>query len=108
MARRKRNESPERQELREMMLGYLNDNSVRYGKYVNSIIREMISVILEGTLDGEFDYELGYSNIEYTEDTTPVNEFKTDFMLKVLDHIKVFEDEMIEVTFLDGTTIECR
>ncbi|MDO4300082.1 MAG: recombinase family protein [Clostridia bacterium] len=46
--------------------------------------------------------------IEYTEDTTPVNEFKTDFMLKVLDHIKVFEDGMLEVTFLDGTTIECR
>lgn len=46
--------------------------------------------------------------IEYTEDTTPVDNFETDFMLKVLDHIKVFEDGMLEVVFLDGTKIECR
>ncbi|MDO4301135.1 MAG: hypothetical protein Q4D26_07095 [Clostridia bacterium] len=36
MARRKRNESPERQALREMMAGYLKDNPVRDGKDVNS------------------------------------------------------------------------
>ena len=55
MARRKRNENPERQALREMMAGYLKDNPVKDGKDVNSIMREMMSVILEGTLDGELD-----------------------------------------------------
>lgn len=61
MARRKRNESPERQALREMMSGYLKNNPVRNGNDVNSITREMMSVILEGALDGELDEELGYS-----------------------------------------------
>lgn len=65
MARRKRNESPERQALREMMAGYLKDNPVKDGKDVNSIMREMMSVILEGALDGELDDELGYSKYDY-------------------------------------------
>ena len=65
MARRKRNESPERQALREMMAGYLKDNPVKDGKDVNSIMREMMSVILEGALDGELDDKLGYSKYDY-------------------------------------------
>ena len=32
----------------------------------------------------------------------------TDFMLKTLDHIKVFEDGTLLVVFLDGTEIECK
>jgi transposase-like protein len=47
MARRKRNESPERQALSEMM-----------------------SVILEGALDGELDDELGYSKYDYKNKDT--------------------------------------
>ena len=70
MARRKRNESPERQALREMMAGYLKDNPVRDGKDVNSIMREMMSVILEGTLDGELDDTLGYSKYDYKNKDT--------------------------------------
>lgn len=38
------------------MSGYLKDNPI---KDVNSIMREMRSVILEGALDGELDEELG-------------------------------------------------
>ena len=70
MARRKRNESPERQVLREMMSGYLKDNPVKDGKDVNSIMREMMSVILEGALDGELDEELGYSKYDYKNKET--------------------------------------
>lgn len=65
MARRKRNESPERQALREMITGYLKDNPVRDGNDVNSMMREMMSVILEGALDGELEDELGYSKYDY-------------------------------------------
>ena len=59
MARRKRNESPERQALREMITGYLKENPVRDGKDVNAMMRDMMSVILEGALDGELEEELG-------------------------------------------------
>lgn len=65
MAKRKRNESPERQALREMMAEYLKDNPIRNGNDVNAVVREMMSVILEGALDGELDEELGYSKYDY-------------------------------------------
>ena len=70
MARRKRNESPERQALREMMAGYLKDNPIRDGNDVNAVVREMMSVILEGALDGELDEELGYSKYDYRNKDT--------------------------------------
>jgi transposase-like protein len=70
MARRKRNESPERQALREMMAGYLKENPVRNGNDVNAMMREMMSVILEGALDGELDDELGYSKYDYKNKDT--------------------------------------
>ena len=37
-----------------------------------------------------------------------LTEMDTDFMLKTLDHIKVFEDGTLLVVFLDGTEIECK
>ena len=46
--------------------------------------------------------------IEYTDGAEPLTEMDTDFMLKTLDHIKVFEDGALLVVFLDGTEIECK
>ena len=46
--------------------------------------------------------------IEYTDEAEPLTEMDTDFMLKTLDHIKVFEDGTLLVVFLDGTEIECK
>ena len=46
--------------------------------------------------------------VEYTKDAKPLKEMDTDFMLKTLDHIKVFEDGALLVVFLDGSEIECR
>ena len=46
--------------------------------------------------------------VEYTKDAKPLKEMDTDFMLKTLDHIKVFEDGTLLVIFLDGSEIECR
>lgn len=37
-----------------------------------------------------------------------LTEMDTDFMLKTLDHIKVFEDGTLLVVFLDGTEFECK
>lgn len=62
MARRK-SDSPQKAALREMMSNYMRDNDVHIkdGTDVNSLMRDMMSVILEGTLDAEMDEELGYS-----------------------------------------------
>ena len=46
--------------------------------------------------------------IEYTDGAEPLTEMDTDFMLKTLDHIKVFADRTLLVVFLDGTEIECK
>ena len=37
-----------------------------------------------------------------------VTEMDTDFMLKTLDYIKVFENGTLLVVFLVGTEIECK
>jgi transposase-like protein len=66
MARRK-NDTPQKAAMREMMQGYLknNDISIKSGTDVNSIMRDMMSVLLEGALDEELDEELGYSKYDY-------------------------------------------
>ena len=46
--------------------------------------------------------------IEYTDGAEPLKEVDTDFMLKTMDHIKVFEDGTLLVVFEDGTEIECK
>lgn len=46
--------------------------------------------------------------IEYTDRAEPLTEIDTDFMLKTLDHIKVFEDGTLLVVFLDRMEIECK
>ena len=65
MARKK--DSPQKAAMREMMRDYLknNDISIKDGTDVNSIMRDMMSVILEGALDEELDEELGYSKYDY-------------------------------------------
>lgn len=71
MARRK-NDSPQKAAMREMMRGYLKDNdiSIKSGTDVNAIVRDMMSVILEGALDEELDEELGYSKYDYRNKET--------------------------------------
>ena len=61
MARKK--DTPQKAALREMMGNYLKENNVKVkdGTDVNSIMRDMMSIILEGALDQELDEELGYS-----------------------------------------------
>ena len=66
MARRKP-DSPQKAALREIMSNYLKENDVhsKDGTDVNSIMRDMMSIILEGTLDAEMNEELGYSRYDY-------------------------------------------
>ena len=60
MARKK--DSPQKAALRELMGNYLKENNVKVkdGTDVNSIMRDMMSIILEGALDQELDEELDF------------------------------------------------
>ena len=70
MARKK--DSPQKAALREMMGNYLKENNIKVkdGTDVNSIMRDMMSIILEGALDQEMDEELGYSKYDYRNKET--------------------------------------
>ena len=72
MPKRTRNESPQKQAMREMMREYLKNNDVRIkdGEDVNGIMRDMMSVLLEGALDEELNEELGYSRYDYRNKET--------------------------------------
>ena len=70
MARKK--DSPQKAALREMMGNYLKENNVKVkdGTDVNSIMRDMMSIILEGALAQKIDEELGYSKYDYRNKET--------------------------------------
>lgn len=72
MSKRTRDESPQKQAMRELMKEYLknNDVQVKNGTDVNSVMRDMMSVLLEGVLDEELDEELGYSKYDYRNKDT--------------------------------------
>ena len=65
MARKK--DSPQKAALREIIGIYLKENNVKVkdGTDVNFIMRDMMSVILEGILDEKLNEELGYSKYDY-------------------------------------------
>ena len=67
MPKRTRNESPQKQAMREMMKDYLKNNDVHIkdGTDVNSVMKDMMSVLLEGVLDEELDEDLGHSKYDY-------------------------------------------
>lgn len=75
MARKK--DPPQKAALREMMGNYLKENNVkvRNGTDVNSIMRDMMSIILEGALDQEMDEELGYSKYDYQNSSINAENF---------------------------------
>lgn len=71
MARRK-DESPQKKAMREMMKDYLKNSDVKIkdGADVNSAMRDMMSILLEGILDEELDEELGYTKYDYRNKDT--------------------------------------
>ena len=54
------------------MGSYLKENNVKVkdGTDVNSIMQDMMSIILEGALDEEMNEELGYSKYDYRNKET--------------------------------------
>lgn len=45
---------------------------------------------------------------EFVKSGQPLKKMETDFMLRVLDHIKMLEDGTLMVVFLDRTEIACK
>ena len=70
MSRKK--DSPEKAALRGLVREYLknNDISIKSGTDVNTLMRDMMSVLLEGALDEELNEELGYSKYDYRNKET--------------------------------------
>ncbi|MDD6268170.1 MAG: IS256 family transposase, partial [Clostridium sp.] len=68
----RKNDSTQKASMREMMRDYLksNDISIKNGTDVNAVMRDMMSVLLEGALDEELDEELGYSKYDYRNKET--------------------------------------
>ena len=68
----KKKDTPQKAMMREFMQSYLKENDVKIkdGTDVNSIMRDMMSVILEGALDEELEQELGYSKYDYRNKKT--------------------------------------
>lgn len=68
----RKNESPQKAAMREMMRSYLNGNdiSTKNGTDVNAVMRDMMSVILEDVLDEKLDKELVYSKYDYRNKET--------------------------------------
>ena len=68
----RKNDTPQKAAMRELMSGYLKQNNVKIkdGTDVNAIMRDMMSVILEGALDEEMNEELGYSKYDYRNKET--------------------------------------
>ncbi|WP_206458420.1 transposase, partial [Anaerovorax sp. IOR16] len=69
---KRRKESPQKQAIRKMMQEYLKENDIpiKNGTDVNSVMRDMMSVLLEGSLEGELEDELGYSKYDYRNKET--------------------------------------
>lgn len=70
MARKK--DTPQKAMVREFMQSCPKENDVKIkdGADVNSIMRDMMPVILEGALDEELGQELGYSKYDYRNKDT--------------------------------------
>ncbi len=68
----RKNDSSRKAAMREMRRNYLknNDISIKNGTGVNSIMRDMMSVLLEDALNEELDEELGYSKYDYRNKNT--------------------------------------
>ena len=68
----RKNDNPQKAAMREMMRDYLksNDISIKSGTDVNSVMRDMMSVLLESVLDEELDEEPGYSKYDYRNKDT--------------------------------------
>ena len=61
----RRNESPEKKRRRELIRELLQETPIKDGNDINALMREMMAEVLNGSLEGELEEELGYSKYDY-------------------------------------------
>lgn len=66
----KRKISPERREQRKKLLGMLQDAGINDVSGVQELFKEMVSTVLENSLEAELEDELGYSKYDYRNKDT--------------------------------------
>ena len=68
----KRKDSPQKAAMRGLVREHLknNDINIKNGTDVNSIMQDMMSVLLEDALDEELNEELRYSKYDYRNKET--------------------------------------
>ena len=105
----RKNDSPQKAAMREMMRDYLksNDISIKNGTDVNAVMRDMMSVLLEGALDEELDEELGYSKYDYRNKDTENSrngEYEPQLIKKYQNTITQDMEEKILSMYAKGMT----
>lgn len=66
----KRKISPERREKRKKLLEMLQDAGINDVSGVQDLFKEMVSTVLENSLEAELEGELGYSKYDYRNKDT--------------------------------------
>lgn len=66
----RRNESPEKKQRRALIGEFLKENPIRDANDINDLVKELIAQVVENSLEGELDDELGYTKYDYKNKDT--------------------------------------
>ena len=66
----RRNESPEKKRSRALIGEFLREHPIRSTDDINNLVKELLAQVVENSLDGELDDELGYSRYDYRNKAT--------------------------------------
>lgn len=66
----RRNLTPEQKERKLMIREFLKTNPIKDGNDLMALMREMMAEVVEGSLEGEMDEELGYTKYDYRNKNT--------------------------------------
>jgi len=66
----RRDESPEKKRRRALIGEFLKENPIKDGNDINDLVKELIAQVVENSLEGELDDELGYSKYDYRNKET--------------------------------------
>lgn len=66
----RRNESPEKKRRRALIGEFLKENPIKDANDINELVKELIAQVVENSLEGELDEELGYTRYDYRNKDT--------------------------------------
>lgn len=66
----RRDESPEKKRRRALIGELLKENPIKDGNDINDLVKELIAQVVENSLEGELDDELGYTKYDYRNKET--------------------------------------